>query len=93
MRKKISKLGFIVLLILGFVYVSMYFTHEVNWSFADFCTAAVLLFGTGSMGIVCWEHINSTYWRIIALVALILGFILIWAELAVGVFGSPFAGN
>ena len=73
--------------------VSMQFTPAVNWSVSDFIVMGILLLGTAFCLEVVLRTVSKKDIRI-ALVALILVlFLLIWAELAVGVFGTPFAGT
>lgn len=73
--------------------VAMQFTEEVAWTAFDFTVAGVLLFGTGLMCELVMRKVKSTKGRL-ALVTSILGLLfLVWAELAVGVFGTPFAGS
>ncbi len=80
-----------ILLIVPFV--AMQFTDEVNWRIADFISMGALLFGTGlSVEFVC-RKVSSIKYRMLYLGIALLVFLLIWAELAVGVFRSPFAGS
>lgn len=73
--------------------VSMQFTSEVNWSRSDFVVMGALLVGTAIFLEVVFRTVSKRDIRI-ALVALILIlYLLIWAELAVGIFGTPFAGT
>jgi len=81
---------FIILLI---PLIAMQFTDEVNWDLADFVVAGVLLLGTGLMGELVIRKVKNTNYRIIIWVVLLLAFLLIWAELAVGIFGTPFSGD
>ena len=73
--------------------IAMQFTDQVNWSLSDFVIAAVILAGTGLMAVTLIPRIKQTSFRTMAYVMLVLVFILIWAELAVGIFGSPLAGS
>ena len=73
--------------------IAMQFTDEVNWSLFDFLIAAVLLFGTGFMIDLVIRKTNNLKYRVTILVVIIITFFLIWAELAVGVFGTPFSGS
>ena len=73
--------------------VAMQFTSEVNWNLADFLIAAVLLFGTGALIEVTLRALRSKASRIVASVVLLLLLVLVWAELAVGIFGTPLAGS
>lgn len=73
--------------------IAMQFTKEVNWTLSDFVVAGVLLFGTGLMSEFVMRKVNKSGLRLIIVVVLILLLILTWAELAVGIFGTPFGGN
>jgi hypothetical protein len=71
----------------------MQFTNEVNWSVMDFVMAAILLFGTSLVIEFVLRKVKSTKHRIFLCVIIIVTLLLIWTELAVGIFGSPVAGN
>ena len=73
--------------------IAMQFTDEVNWSLFDFLIAAVLLFGTGFMIDLVMRKTKNSNFRVMILIVIIIAFFLIWAELAVGVFGTPFSGS
>ncbi|NCU31526.1 MAG: hypothetical protein EOM23_01005 [Candidatus Moranbacteria bacterium] len=73
--------------------VAMQFTSEVNWNISDFIIAGVLLFGTGLLCELVLRKVKSPKNRIIICGIILIVFFLIWAELAVGLFGSPFAGS
>lgn len=73
--------------------IAMQFTNEVNWSLFDFIVAGFLLFGTGGLIELALRKINQINKRIWAVVAILIVLFLVWAELAVGIFGTPFAGN
>ncbi len=83
--------GAAVLLCIPFI--AMKFTNEVNWNFFDFLVAGILLFGTGLVLEIILRRIKTKRSKIILSVILFLILFLIWAELAVGIFGSPIAGN
>lgn len=74
-------------------YFAMQFTDEVDWDIMDFTIMGILLFGTGFICEFIMRMVKSTQIRIIFCGAILLIFFLIWAELAVGIFGSPFAGS
>jgi hypothetical protein len=79
--------------LLAFPLVAMQFTSEVDWTLSDFVIAGVLLFGTGTLLEVMLRKVKKWEHRVILAGILLLGLFLIWAELAVGVFGTPFAGS
>lgn len=72
---------------------AMQFTKEVNWTLLDFATIAVLLLGAGFLGEVIMNMVTRTTYRVALLGALLILVALIWIELAVGIFGTPFAGS
>ena len=71
----------------------MQFTDEVNWSILDFVIAGTLLFGTGVLCELALRKIKSFKYRLAILTCILLVLLAIWAELAVGIFGTPFAGS
>ncbi len=73
--------------------VAMQFTSEVDWSGSDFIIAGVLLLGTGLLCELVFRKIKNSARRITYCVIILAALFLIWAELAVGVFGTPFAGS
>jgi hypothetical protein len=73
--------------------VAMQFTNEVKWSISDFIIAGCLLFGTGAVVEFALLKIKRLNYQVLAVAAILLVLLLIWAELAVGIFGTPFAGN
>ncbi|MEH6779837.1 hypothetical protein, partial [Maribacter arcticus] len=83
----------ISLVILLIPFIAMQFTNEVQWTVADFIFAAGLLIGAGlAIEMVTRKIKNKTY-KLILLVTIFSILILIWMELAVGLFGTPFGGN
>lgn len=65
----------------------------VDWSASDFAIMGVLLAALG-LGIEAAVRL-LTGWRsrLIVIGAVLIVFLAIWVELAVGVFGTPFAGS
>ena len=74
-------------------YVAMKFTGEVNWTAIDFIAAGVLLFGTGLACELVLRFVKETWQRLAICAAILVVFALVWVELAVGLFGTPFAGS
>lgn len=73
--------------------VAIQFTNEVNWTLSDFVVAAVLLLGTGLVCEFVMRKIKKTNHRIIFCGVIMVALLLIWIELAVGLFGTEFAGS
>lgn len=73
--------------------VVMQFTDEGDWGVRDFIIMGVMLLGTGLLLELVLRKVKSLKNRILIGGAILLGFFLIWAELAVGIFGTPIAGS
>ena len=82
-----------VLFLLLIPLIAMQFTDEVNWGPLDFIVAGVLLFSTGLIIDLVLRKIKNATYRIAIIIALLVILLLIWVELAVGVFGTPLSGN
>ena len=87
------KILLVVGLLLTIPLVAMQFTDEVDWSPSDFMIMGLLLSVTGFTGILISKKVNSYSHRVFFLLISIIIFLMIWAELAVGIFGSQFAGS
>jgi hypothetical protein len=93
---KNKRLIFILLIVAFLLFIpliAMQFTNEVNWTLFDFIVAGVLLLGTGLIFDLVIRKIKNINYRIAISVALLLILLLVWAELAVGVFGTPISGS
>ena len=89
MSKKVYYPLFLLLIPL----IGMAFTDEINWSPFDFIImGSLLIFLSIGINFVSNRTKNIKN-RILYIVILVLIFMLLWAELAVGVFGTPFSGN
>jgi hypothetical protein len=53
----------------------------------------VLLFGTGLACELVLRKVKKPVHRLLVCGAILFALFLVWAELAVGIFGSPFAGS
>jgi hypothetical protein len=73
--------------------IAMQFTNEVAWTLSDFVIMGVLLLGTGLMCELIIRKVKKTEYRIVICGAVLVALFLVWAELAVGIFGTPFAGS
>ena len=63
------------------------------WSPIDFVTAGVLLLGTGLACEAVLRNVKKFEYRLAICAAIVIALALIWIELAVGLFGTPFAGS
>lgn len=82
-----------VVIIMLIPLVAMQFTNEVDWNIFDFTIMGILLLGTGLLIELVLRKVKDRINRILVSIVVLLAFFLIWAELAVGIFGTPFAGS
>lgn len=68
-------------------------SNEVNWSASDFLIAGALLFTTAFLVNLVRNRIKKQNQKVLVTIFILLALALIWLELAVGIFGSPFAGS
>jgi len=73
--------------------IAMQFTTEVDWSISDFVIAGLLLGGTGLLCELLWRKVKVFKHRLLLIGLVLLALLLVWIELAVGLFGSPIAGS
>ncbi|TDX82779.1 hypothetical protein [Epilithonimonas xixisoli] len=73
--------------------IAMQFTKEVNWTLSDFVIMGILLFATVFTLDFVLKKVKTFKSRLILVLGIVALLMLIWAEMAVGIFGSPIAGN
>jgi hypothetical protein len=88
-----SKRIFYPLFLLLIPLIGMAITDEINWSLFDFIImGSLLIFLSIGINFVSNRTKNLKN-RYLYIGILVLIFTFIWAELAVGIFGTPFAGS
>ena len=92
-NKRITLILISVPLLLLIPFIAMQFTTQVNWSPLDFVVMGLLLLSAGLIAELVLRIVKKKMHRVILVAAILVSFLLIWAELAVGIFGSPFAGS
>ena len=92
-NKRLVAIALTVTILLLIPFVAMQFTSEVKWDLTDFITAGVLLLGTGLLCELVIRKVKRSRFRTAMIAAVLLTLVLIWLELAVGIFGTPFAGS
>lgn len=92
-NKRLKGIVLVVMLLLLIPFIAMQFTDEVNWTVFDFVVAGILLLGTGLLFELVIRKLKNKNYQIAAITVLLAVLFLVWAELAVGIFGSPFAGS
>lgn len=93
MFKRFSILTFAPLALLLIPLIAMNYSDEVHWTLIDFAIMGVLLLVAGMWTQRVVKRVKSFPRRATYIILVILLFLLVWAELAVGIFGSPLAGN
>ncbi|HMP98771.1 MAG TPA: hypothetical protein PKC24_03250 [Cyclobacteriaceae bacterium] len=92
--KSLSGVALATVILLLVPLFAMQFTTEVNWSAGDFIIMGLLLFGTGTAMVVLTQLSKNIVYRIAMILAVGSTFLMIWANLAVGLIGAgPHAGN
>lgn len=88
-------LGFLlsVPLLLLIPLIGMQLTTEVNWSPFDFLVAGLLLLSTAFVVELILRKVRTLKGRLVLCLLVIVLLSLLWAELAVGLLGTPFAGS
>jgi len=92
-NKRLKPIAGIIIILLLIPVIAMQLTDEVNWDLVDFIIAGVLLLCVGLLIEFVLRKLKKNKNRIVVLIVIILIFLLLWVELAVGIFGSPFAGS
>ena len=84
---------FFPLLLLLIPLIAMEFSDQVRWNRFDFLLMGSLLLLVG-LGIhLILNKVKRVSYRLLYLTFITIVFLLIWVELAVGIFGLPFSGN
>ncbi|MGZ8290475.1 MAG: hypothetical protein ACXW2U_06800 [Telluria sp.] len=66
--------------------VAMQFTSEVNWTAGDFAAAAALLLGTAFVYVLASRKVTGARTRLLVGAGCMFVLLVVWAELAVGIF-------
>ena len=92
-NKRLVGIVLTVALLLLIPFIAMQFTNEVNWTVFDFMVAGVLLLGTGLLCELVIRKVKNIKYRLAICGVILIALLFIWIELAVGIFGTPFAGS
>ncbi|MGY6558229.1 MAG: hypothetical protein ACXIT9_02990 [Nitritalea sp.] len=85
-RKRLYGLLGIVLLLLSFPFIAMQFSPEVQWDLGDFLLMGSMLFATGTLLELLRPRVKRKVPLLLASGGVLSAFLLLWAELAVGLF-------
>ena len=84
---------FYPLLLLLLPLIGMFVSNQINWSFFDFFIMGILILSLSFSIKQALKLTKNIKYRILIIGITVIVFLLVWAELAVGIFGTPFAGN
>ena len=71
----------------------MLITDNVKWTLLDFLIAMILLLGTGLICGFILRKVNKPILKVALCVILFTTLILVFAEIGVGIPGTPLSGN
>lgn len=72
---------------------TMLFTDEVRWSLFDFVIMGLMLVALGVGVRLVAKRVQGSTRLFLIIAIIILLFLLLWGEIAVGLFGSPISGD
>lgn len=84
-NKIIVRVFILSLVLLSIPFIAMQFTNEVNWTLSDFIVAFLLFSVFGLLIAGVSQNVKKTKYKRIAIILIVTLFLLIWAELAVGI--------
>lgn len=96
MTLSLRRIKIILLITAGILLIPLignFTTESVNFQLGDFIAAAILIFSLGMSIDLANQKLRNSKYRYWIVGLIILLFLLLWAELAVGIFGTPFAGS
>lgn len=73
--------------------IGSYISTEINWSLFDYIVMGILLTAAGLIAILVYNRFKNRKFKFLYLAIIGVVFLLIYIELAVGLFGSPIAGD
>lgn len=92
--RDISTVLFGTLALLLIPLIAMQFVDGMVWDTTDFIVMGGLLFISGLLYMLLSRVVKSTTQKVIVGTVVFLAFLLIWADLAVGIFNIPgFSGS
>lgn len=93
-NKRLAGIMLTAAVLLSLPLIAMQFDNTgVDWDLRDFIIGGVLLFGTGLACELVLRKVKTARYRLVVVGLILATLFLIWAELAVGIFGTPFAGS
>ena len=79
-------------MLLSIPLIGGFISKNVDWSLFDFLIGGALIFVVTSVELLLWRSLpKKGRWPV--MLFLMLLFAILWAEMSVGIFGSPIAGS
>jgi bacteriorhodopsin len=88
-QKKIIRIVLVTAGILLIPFVAMFFTDEVQWGLFDFAIIGALLLVCGFAYEFFATKLSNTKHKVIVAILLVVTLLIIWIDLAVGIFNIP----
>lgn len=82
----------ITVAVLLVVFLASLLSDQVTWSIYDFLIGGGLIFVFATIETILWNKLKSKH-RLFVVLFVLLVFLILWAEMAVGLFDSPLAGS
>lgn len=82
----------ITVAVLLVVFLASLLSDQVMWSIYDFLVGGGLIFVFATIEVILWNKLKSQH-RLFVVLFVLLVFLILWAEMAVGLFDSPLAGS
>lgn len=83
----------ITLLLMLIPLMANWLNNEFHWKFGDFILMGAMIYGLGLITLILMNVVKNKILRLIVTGIFFLLFLLIWVELAVGIFDTPFGGS
>lgn len=87
-KRLLGVVALVTVLILMVPLIAMQFSSEVDWKIGDFIIMGALIFGTGASFVLITRVSTSLVFKVAMGLALGTTFLMIWANLAVGLIAS-----
>ena len=85
-------LMWITVAVLLVVFLASLLSDQVTWFIYDFLISGGLIFVFATIETILWNKLKSKH-RLFVVLFVLLVFLILWAEMAVGLFDSPLAGS
>ena len=82
----------ITVAVLLVVFLASLLSDQVTWFIYDFLISGGLIFVFATIETILWNKLKSKH-RLFVVLFVLLVFLILWAEMAVGLFDPPLAGS